>query len=241
MRWWHIEWRLKTCYDRLASLYHRTRKNVKWLLAYSRKELVGREHGDVRGYADKVTVSEVKDFSSQAPEQLVISYRRPTDLTLVLRVRVVCSSLSSSKVLPSSTTMIYEWQARRWSWMSGWLACPSEIPQGQIGVVVPSPWQTSPGCFDRSMCVERVEPRGSIILRDQISLSNKLLGVFVIHCGEYLKRVFYRKKEQACNKCQWVNPCRDWIRSASQEILSASILNETRSLQDCLRVCQMMM
>ena len=113
---------------------------------------------------------------------------------------------------------------------------PSEIAQRQIGVVVPSPWQTSPGCFDRSMCVERVEPRGSIILRDQISLSNKLLGVFVIHCGEYLKRVFYRKKEQACNKCHWVNPCRDWTEGVSQEILSASILNETRSPQDCLSV-----
>ena len=32
---------------------------------------VGREHGDVCGYADKVTVCDVKDFSSQAPEQLV--------------------------------------------------------------------------------------------------------------------------------------------------------------------------
>ena len=138
--------------------------------------------------------------------------------------------------------MIYEWQARRWSWMSGWLACPSEIPQGQIGVVVPSPWQTSTEYFDRSMCVERVKPRSSII--DRISKGSILFVKQTSRCFRYAQRWifkegFYREKEQARNKCQWVNlsPCRDWTKGVSQEILSASILNETRSLRKRLSTC----
>ena len=187
---------------------------------------VGREHGDGRGYADKV--SEVKDFSSQAPEQLVSNKLPQTHRPYPgLSVRVVCSSLSSSKLLPPSRRW-YMNGLSRWPWISGWLLACS------FGDTTTT--NRGGGALTQYVlhCVERVEPRGSII--DKISKGSNF---FVKQTSRSLSLCTAVSK--ACIKCQWVNPCRDWTQGVSQEIFSTSILNETRNPQDCLRVCQMMM